>query len=77
MQALLSSRLRLPTDVTFGSVEQATFGEFIMSLGNPCAAFVFDLGGGAEFQGVLDLEYRPVLPAHRPHVRRARAVPAT
>lgn len=55
MQALLSSRLRLPTDVTIGSVEQATFGEFIMSLGNPCAAFVFDLGGGAEFQGVLDL----------------------
>jgi flagellar motor switch protein FliM len=55
MQALLSSRLRLPTDVTVGSVEQATFGEFIMSLGNPCAAFVFDIGGGSEFQGVLDL----------------------
>ncbi|HYC32881.1 MAG TPA: hypothetical protein VEB59_11385, partial [Gemmatimonadales bacterium] len=53
MQALLSSRLRLPTDVTIGSVEQATFGEFIMSLGNPCAAFVFDLGGGC--QGVFDL----------------------
>jgi flagellar motor switch protein FliM len=55
MQALLSSRLRLPTDVTIGSVEQATFGEFIMSLGNPCAAFVFSLGRGNDFQGVLDL----------------------
>ena len=55
MQALLTSRLRLPTDVTVGSVEQATFGEFIMSLGNPCAAFVFEVGGGSGFQGVLDL----------------------
>jgi flagellar motor switch protein FliM len=55
LQALLSSRLRLPTDVTVGSVEQATFGEFIMSLGNPCASFVFDLGNGTGVQGVLDL----------------------
>jgi len=55
MQALLSSRLRLPTDVTIGSVEQATFGEFLMSLGNPCASFVFDLGNGSGLQGVLDL----------------------
>jgi flagellar motor switch protein FliM len=55
MQALLSSRLRLPTDVTVASVEQATFGEFIMSLGNPCASFVFDLGNGSGLQGVLDL----------------------
>lgn len=55
MQALLSSRLRLPTDVTMASVEQATFGEFIMSLGNPCASFVFDLGNGTGLQGVLDL----------------------
>jgi flagellar motor switch protein FliM len=55
MQALLSSRLRLPTDVAVASVEQATFGEFIMSLGNPCAAFVFSVGKGNEFQGVLDL----------------------
>jgi flagellar motor switch protein FliM len=54
-QALLSSRLRLPTDVTVSSVEQATFGEFIMSLGNPCASFVFDLGNGTGLQGVLDL----------------------
>ncbi len=55
MQALLSSRLRLPTDVSIAGVEQATFGEFIMSLGNPCAAFVFDLGNGTGLQGVLDL----------------------
>ncbi len=55
MQALLSSRLRLPTDVTVAGVEQATFGEYLMSLGNPCASFVFDLGNGTGLQGVLDL----------------------
>lgn len=53
MQSILTSRLRTPTDVTVGSVEQATFGEFVLSLANPCAAFVFDLGGG--ISGVLDL----------------------
>jgi flagellar motor switch protein FliM len=55
MQALLSSRLRIPTDVSIAGVEQATFGEFIMSLGSPCAAFVFDLGNNTGLQGVLDL----------------------
>lgn len=55
MQGLLSSRLRLPMDVVVGSVEQATFGEFLLSMGNPCAAFVFDLGDGQQSQGVLDM----------------------
>lgn len=55
VQATLSSRLRLPADVFLTSVEQATFGEFVFSLANPCAAFVFDLGGASEGQGVLDL----------------------
>ena len=54
LQALLSSRLRLPMDVVVGSVEQATFGEFLLSMGNPCAAFVFDLGDGHNSQGVMD-----------------------
>jgi flagellar motor switch protein FliM len=54
MQALLTSRLRLPADATIKSVEQATFAEYITSLGDPCAAFVFDLGGTSG-QGVLDL----------------------
>jgi len=39
--------------VAVSSVEQATFGEFVLSLGNPCSAFVFDLGGG--ISGALDL----------------------
>lgn len=53
LQSLLSSRLRVPTDVVVSSVEQATFGEFVLSLGNPCAAYIFDLGGGVS--GVMDL----------------------
>lgn len=55
VQSLLSSRLRTPVDVVVASVEQATFAEFIFSLGNPCAAFVYDLGEKAGGQGVLDV----------------------
>jgi flagellar motor switch protein FliM len=55
LQALLSSRLRQISDVTVASVEQATFSEFIMSLSTPCSAFLYDLGDGSGFQGVLDL----------------------
>ena len=55
VQAMLSSRLRTPTDVSVSSVEQATFAEFIFSLANPCAAFVFDLGTEGNAQGVLDI----------------------
>lgn len=54
MQSMLSSRLRTPMDVTC-SVEQATFSEYVLSLANPCAAFVFDLGGAEGGQGVVDL----------------------
>jgi flagellar motor switch protein FliM len=53
VQQLLSSRLRVPTDVVVNSVEQATFGEFVLSLGNPCAAYIFDLG--SSISGVMDL----------------------
>jgi flagellar motor switch protein FliM len=55
IQSLLSSRLRTPVDVVVSSVEQATFSEFIFSLANPCAAFVYDLGEKVGGQGVLDL----------------------
>jgi len=54
MQAFLSSRLRAPMDVTVASIEQATFGEFMMSLASPCASFVFRLDHRGT-HGVLDL----------------------
>ncbi|MEO8450417.1 MAG: FliM/FliN family flagellar motor switch protein [Gemmatimonadota bacterium] len=54
VQSLLSSRLRTPADVTC-SVEQATFSEYVLSIANPCAAFVFGVGGPTAAQGVLDV----------------------
>ncbi|MEP6571534.1 MAG: FliM/FliN family flagellar motor switch protein [Gemmatimonadota bacterium] len=55
LQALFSSRLRAPVDVILSSVEQATFAEFIFSLANPCAAYIYELGEKAGGQGVIDL----------------------
>lgn len=55
VQSHLSSRLRCPMDVAVSSVEQATFGEFLLSLGAPCAAFVFRSEGGNGGYGVIDL----------------------
>ncbi|MDZ4862005.1 MAG: FliM/FliN family flagellar motor switch protein [Gemmatimonadota bacterium] len=55
LQAMFSSRLRTAVDVTLGSVEQATFAEFIFSLATPCAAYVYQLGDRVGGQGVLDL----------------------
>ena len=55
VQALLSQRLRTACDIVVSSVEQATFAEFTFSLANPCAAFVFDLGGDNAGSGVIDL----------------------
>lgn len=54
LQSLLSTRLRTPTDVSC-TVEQATFAEYVLSIANPCAAFVFDVGGGGGGQGTVDL----------------------
>ncbi len=53
-QSMLSSRLRQPMDVSY-TIEQATFSEYVLALGNPCAAFVFDLGGTEGGQGTVDL----------------------
>ncbi len=55
LQSFLSSRLRQSTDVTITSVEQATFAEFVFSLGNPCASFIFRLGDATGTQAALDL----------------------
>lgn len=55
VQALLSSMLRMPVDVVVGSVEQAMFSEFILSLGTPCASFVFAIGDRMGGEGAIDL----------------------
>ena len=55
LQALLASLLRTPLDVVVGSVEQAMFSEYILSLGTPCASFVFEIGDRMGTQGTVDL----------------------
>jgi len=55
LQALLASLLRQPLDIVVGSVDQAMFSEYILSLGAPCASFVFDLGDRIGSQGTIDL----------------------
>jgi flagellar motor switch protein FliM len=55
LQALLASMLRTPLDVVVASVEQAMFSEYILSLGTPCATYVFDLGDRMGTQGAIDL----------------------
>ena len=54
LQSMFSSRLRTPTDVTC-MVEQVTLSEFVLSIANPCAVFVFNLGGSAGGQAAIDL----------------------
>lgn len=54
VQSTLSSRLRIPVDVTC-TFEQATFSEYILSIGNPCAAFTFSLFPDDQRLCVLDL----------------------
>lgn len=55
LQGLLASLLRQPLDIVVGSVEQAMFSEYILSLGTPCASFVFDTGDRMGTQGTMDL----------------------
>ncbi len=55
LQALLSSMLRTPLDIMVGSIEQAMFSEFVLSLGTPCATFVFALGDRMGSEGAIDL----------------------
>ncbi len=54
MQSMLSLRLRAPADVTF-TFDQVTLSEFVVTIANPCAAFIFELGGPAGGQATVDL----------------------
>jgi flagellar motor switch protein FliM len=55
IQGLLSSMLRTPIDVVVNSVEQAMFSEFVLSLGRPCATYVFSIGDRLGGEGAIDL----------------------
>jgi flagellar motor switch protein FliM len=55
LEAWLIAKLRGPVDVSLQSVEQLSFGEFVMSLPAPCASFTFDISGSGGQQGVIDI----------------------
>lgn len=55
LQGLLGSLLRTPVDIDASGIEQTMFSEFVLSLGRPCASFVFHIGDRLGAQGALDL----------------------
>lgn len=55
VQALLTSRLRTPMDVSVAGVEQMMFSEFMLSLPSPCSTFVFRANDRGGNHGVIDL----------------------
>lgn len=49
----LLGRMRSPVSLTLQSVEQLSFGEFVLSLSSPCAAYIADIHDSGEQQGVV------------------------
>mgnify|MGYP001765943979 CR=1 FL=1 len=54
LEPLLATSLRLTAGVSLTGVEQVESREFLLSLGNPCAAALFEVGGTDGGLGVLD-----------------------
>jgi flagellar motor switch protein FliM len=50
----LLGRTRGPIALNLQSVEQLSFGEFLLSLPSPCASFIFDIHDTGGQQGVVD-----------------------
>lgn len=55
LEGWLAGRVRTQVDVTLSAVEQLSFGEFVLSLPDPCASFVFHAGEEGGPQAVIDL----------------------
>lgn len=54
LEGWLLSRVRGNVQLTLQSVEQFSFGEFILSLPTPCASYTFEIQNTGGQQGVLD-----------------------
>ncbi len=54
LEGWLTGRVRGQIDMRLVAVEQFTFGEFMLSLPNPCAAYVFNIGDKGGPQAVID-----------------------
>lgn len=55
LEGWLAGRVRAQVDVDLSAVEQLTFGEFVLSLPDPCASFVFNIGAPGGPQCVIDI----------------------
>lgn len=53
LESWLTAKVRGQTDVTLVAIEQLSFGEFVLSLPNPCASYVFDIGETSQ-QAIVD-----------------------
>lgn len=55
LEGWLLGRVRGQVDLRLQSVEQYSFGEFVLSLPTPCAAYTFDIAHSGGLQGVIDV----------------------
>jgi flagellar motor switch protein FliM len=53
LETWLMGRMRGPIGLTLQSVEQLSFGEFLLSLSSPCAAYIVDIHDSGGQQGVI------------------------
>lgn len=54
VESWLAGRMRDTVSLELESVEELTFGEFLLALPSPCASFIFDVRGSGGQQGVMD-----------------------
>ena len=53
VESWLTGRVRDQIELTLETVEQLTFGEFMLALPSPCASYIVDVEGSGQ-QGVID-----------------------
>lgn len=54
LEGWITGRVRDQISMELQSVEQLTFGEFMLALPSPCAAYIVDVGDKAGRQGVIE-----------------------
>lgn len=54
LKKMLSFQLRTPVETAVAGLENVRFSELALSLGTPCAAFLFQVGRGTDGVGILD-----------------------
>ncbi len=54
LEGWLTGRVRDQIELELQSVEQLSFGEFMLALPSPCASYIVDVGGEYQNQGVID-----------------------